>query len=190
LEVDHLSLTPSVDVQPPAGITRRHPSLFKNPTTLRLENLALRQQLGVLRRSTPKRLRLTATDRLFWAWLSQVWVDWRSTLIIVKPETVVGWHRKGFRLFWRWKIRHGKPGRPTVSRRVRDLIRTMSRANPLWGVPRIHGELLKLGIEISEPTVSKYIVGTANPIKPIGRPDAADTPRLRTGGLFEVSPAR
>jgi transposase InsO family protein len=138
-------------------------SLFKNPTTLRLENLALRQQLGVLRRSTPKRLRLTATDRLFWAWLSRVWVDWRSTLMIVKPETVVGWHRKGFRLFWRWKIRHGKPGRPTVSREVRDLIRTMSRANPLWGVPRIHGELLKLGIEISEPTVSKYMVRRHKP---------------------------
>jgi putative transposase len=138
-------------------------SLFKNPTTLRLENLALRQQLGVLRRSTPKRLRLTATDWLFWAWLSRVWVDWRSTLMIVKPETVVAWHRKGFRLFWRWKIRHGKPGRPTVSREVRDLIRTMSRANPLWGVPRIHGELLKLGIEISEPTVSKYMVRRHKP---------------------------
>ena len=83
--------------------------------------------------------------------------------MIVKPETVVGWHRKGFRLFWRWKIRHGKPGRPTVSREVRDLIRTMSRVNPLWGVPRIHGELLKLGIQISEPTVCKYMVRRHKP---------------------------
>jgi hypothetical protein len=138
-------------------------TLFKTSTTLRLENVALRQQLGVLRRSSPKRLKLTASDRLFWVWLTRVWPDWRSALMIVKPETVVAWHRKGFRVFWRWKIRHGKPGRPTVSREVRDLIRTMSRANPLWGAPRIHGELLKLGIEISEPTVSKYMVRHPKP---------------------------
>lgn len=138
-------------------------TLFKTSTTLRLENLALRQQLGVLRRSSPKRLKLIASDRLFWVWLTRVWADWRSALLIVHPETVVAWHRKGFRLFWRWKIRHGKPGRPTVSREVRGLIRTMSRANPLWGAPRIHGELLKLGIEISEPTVSKYMLRRHNP---------------------------
>jgi hypothetical protein len=83
--------------------------------------------------------------------------------MIVQPETIVAWHRKGFRLFWRWKIRHSKPGRAAVSRQVRDLIRTMSRANPLWGAPRIHGELLKLGIEISEPTVSKYMVRPRKP---------------------------
>ena len=124
-------------------------TLFKNSITLRIENLALRQQLGVLRRSAAKRLKLTAADRLFWVWLSRVWADWRSALTIVKPETLIAWHRKGFRLFWRWKIRHGKPGRPTASREGRDLIRTMSRANPLWGAPKIHGELLKLGIEMS-----------------------------------------
>jgi transposase InsO family protein len=138
-------------------------TLFKTSTTLRFENLALRQQLGVLRRSSPKRLQLSASDRLFWVWLTRVWTDWRSVLMIVQPETVVAWHRKGFRLFWRWKIRHGKPGRAAVSRQVRDLIRTMSRANPLWGAPRIHGELLKLGIEISEPTVSKYMVRPRKP---------------------------
>lgn len=138
-------------------------TLFKTSTTLRFENLALRQQLGVLRRSSPKRLQLTASDRLFWVWLTRVWTDWRSVLMIVQPETVVAWHRKGFRLFWRWKIRHGKPGRAGVSRQVRDLIRTISRANPLWGAPRIHGELLKLGIEISEPTVSKYMVRPRKP---------------------------
>jgi hypothetical protein len=114
-------------------------TLFKTSTTLRFENLALRQQLGVLRRSSPKRLQLTASDRLFWVWLTRVWTDWRSVLMIVQPETVVAWHRKGFRLFWRWKIRHGKPGRAAVSRQIRDLIRTISRANPLWGAPRIHG---------------------------------------------------
>jgi transposase InsO family protein len=138
-------------------------TLFKTSTTLRFENLALRQQLGVLRRSSPKRLQLSASDRLFWVWLTRVWTDWRSVLMIVQPETVVAWHRKGFRLFWRWKIRHGKPGRAAVSRQVRDLIRTISRANPLWGAPRIHGELLKLGIEISEPTVSKYMVRPRKP---------------------------
>jgi len=138
-------------------------TLFKTSTTLRFENLALRHQLGVLRRSSPKRLQLTASDRLFWVWLTRVWADWRSVLMIVQPKTVVAWHRKGFRVFWRWKIRHGKPGRPAVSSEVRDLIRTMSRANPLWGAPRIHGELLKLGIEISEPTVSKYMVRPRKP---------------------------
>jgi hypothetical protein len=86
-------------------------TLFKTSTTLRVENVALRQKLGVLRRSSPKRLKLTASDRLFWAWLPRVWPDWRSALMIVKPETVVAWHRKGFRVFWRWKIRHGKPSR-------------------------------------------------------------------------------
>ena len=138
-------------------------TLFKTAATLRLENLALRQQLGVLRRSAPKRLKLTTSDRFFWVWLSRVWADWRSALMIVKPETVVAWRRKGFRLFWRWKIRNGEPGRPSVSKEVRDLIRTMSRANPLWGAPRIHGEMLKLGIEISEPTVSRYMVRHPKP---------------------------
>jgi putative transposase len=81
----------------------------------------------------------------------------------MKPDTVVAWHRKGSRLFWRWKIRHGKPGRPAVPRRVRDLIQMMSRNNPMWGAPRIHGELLKLGIEITEPTVGKYMVRRRKP---------------------------
>jgi putative transposase len=86
-------------------------------------------QIGVLRRSAKKRLKLTMADRVFWAWLSGAWADWRSALVIVKPETVIAWHRKGFRLFWTWKIRHGRTGRPTVSHEVRDLIRTMSRVN-------------------------------------------------------------
>jgi putative transposase len=81
---------------------------------------------GVLRRSAKKRLTLTVADRVFWAWLSGAWADWKSALVIVKPETVIAWHRKGFRLFWTWKLRHGKTGRPAVSQEVRDLIRTMS----------------------------------------------------------------
>jgi putative transposase len=93
---------------------------------------------------------------MLWAWLSRSWCGWRSTIHIVKPETVITWHRRGFRLFWTWKSRH-RSGRPTVSPDVRALIREMSTANPLWGAPRIHGELLKLGISVSESTVAKYM---------------------------------
>jgi putative transposase len=138
-------------------------SMFKTSSQLRLENLALRQQLTVLRRSAPKRLKLTPADRIFWVWLRRVWGDWKSVLMIVKAETVVAWHRKGFGLFWTWRIRRGKPGRPSVPQPVRDLIRMMSRNNPRWGAPRIHGELLKLGIEITQPTVAKYMVRHRRP---------------------------
>jgi transposase InsO family protein len=138
-------------------------SSFKASVQLRLENLALRQQLGVLRRSAPKQLRLTRADRVFWVTLRRFWADWKSVLVIVKPETVVAWHRKGFRLFWSWKIRRGKMGRPCVPKELRGLIRTISRSNPIWGAPRIHGELLKLGFDISEPTVAKYMVRHRKP---------------------------
>jgi hypothetical protein len=121
----------------------------KSRAALHLENLALRHQLGVLHRSV-KRPKLAPPDRLLWAWLSTFWNDWRSALVIVQPETVIAWHRKGFRLFWTWKIRRGQPGRPTVAKDVRELVRRLSRENPLWGAPRIHGELLKLGIDIGE----------------------------------------
>ena len=138
--------------------------MFKTSAQLRLENLALRQQLGVLRRSVPKRPKLTSADRVFWVWLRLVWADWKSALLIVNADTVVAWHRKGFRLFWTWKIHRGKPGRPRVPQEIRDLIRMMSRNNPRWGAPRIHGELLKLGIEITEPTVAKYMVRHRKPV--------------------------
>ncbi len=91
------------------------------------------------------------------------WSDWRSALVIVKPETVIAWHRKGFRLFWTWKVRRGQSGRPGVPLEVRDLIRKMSRQNPTWGAPRIHGELLKLGIDIGETSVNKYMVRPRKP---------------------------
>jgi transposase InsO family protein len=129
---------------------------------LQLEILALRHQLGVLQRSV-KRPKLTPADRLLWAWLCAVWNDWQSSILVVKASTVIGWHRKGFRLFWAWKVRHGKPGRPTVPNEVRALIRTMSRENALWGAPRIHGELLQLGIDIGETSVSKYMIRRRNP---------------------------
>ena len=89
---------------------------FKSRATLQLENVALRHQLGVLRRSL-RRPRLTSADRLLWSWLSEVWSDWRSAVLIVKPETIIAWHRKGFRLFWTWKVRHGQAGRPPVPKR-------------------------------------------------------------------------
>lgn len=135
---------------------------FRSRTALQVEILALRHQLGVLQRSV-KRPKLTPADRLLWAWLSAVWKEWRSGIFIVKAATVIGWHRKGFRLFWTWKIRCGKPGRPRVPHEIRELIRTMSRENPIWGAPRIHGELLKLGIDIGETSVSKYLIRRRGP---------------------------
>ena len=154
---------------PPSGAQRasrgrrRASAAFKSRATLQLENLALRHQLGVLRRSV-KRPKLTSADRLLWIWLCEVWSDWRSALVIVKPETVIAWHRKGFRLFWTWKVR-ARPTRPTsrCPKEVRELIRKMSRENPLWGAPRIHGELLKLGIDVGETSVGKYIVRKRKP---------------------------
>ena len=135
---------------------------FKSRAALQLENLALRHQLTVLHRSV-KRPRLIPADRLFWSWLCQVWNDWRSSLRIVKPETVIAWHRNGFRLFWTWKVRRGQPGRPVVGKEVRELIRKMCRENPLWGAPRIHGELLKLGIDVSQTSVGKYMLRRQKP---------------------------
>ena len=137
--------------------------IFRSRGALQLENLALRHQIGVLQRSAAKRPKLTPVDRLLWICLSRLWHDWRSALAIVKPETVIAWHRAGFRLFWTWKVRHGQPGRPAISREVRDLIRKMCRQNPSWGAPRIHGELLKLGIDIAESSVSKYMVRCRKP---------------------------
>jgi len=130
--------------------------LVRSRASLHLEIIALRHQLAVLHRSRRPRLRFTSADRILWAWLSHAWGGWRSAVHIVKPETVIAWHRRGFRLFWTWKSRH-RIGRPALPPDVRALIRDMSAANPLWGAPRIHGELLKLGIAVSQSTVAKYI---------------------------------
>jgi len=131
-------------------------ALFVSRHKLALEAAALRQQLAVFKRkqSRPKLRRL---DRLFWIALRSVWPCWTEALIMVKPETVVSWHRAGFRLFWRWRSRSRHPGRPKISGEIRQLIRRMKVDNPGWGAPRIHGELLRLGYEISEPTVSRYL---------------------------------
>ena len=115
----------------------------------------------VFRRAGCREIRLSGSMRGEWVApqgvrpLSYSTAEWRSALCIVKPETVIAWHRKGFRLFWTWKVRRGQRGRPAVSKEIRKLIRRMSRENPLWGAPRIHGELLKLGIDVGETSVSK-----------------------------------
>ena len=128
---------------------------FRSRAVLELENLALRHQLHVLRRQRPGRPLPSAIDRWLWVWLYHLWPRCVELMVLVKPATVVQWHRQGFRLFWRWRSRSG---RPSVEREIRDLIRQMSNANPLWGARRIHGELLKLGITVSQATVAKYMV--------------------------------
>jgi putative transposase len=137
-------------------------SCARSRAIIQLEVLALRHQLQVLQRSRPRRLRLARADRWLWVWLSRVWHEWRTALVIVKPETVIAWHRRGFRAFWRWKS-HGRLGRPSVSPDIQVLIRSMAAANPRWGAPRIHGELLKLGVDVCQATVAKYIVRRRRP---------------------------
>ncbi len=134
-------------------------SALRSRRHLALENLALRQQLALLRKRS-KRPQFGRVDRVFWVWLSQRWSGWRDTLCLVRPETVLRWHRQGFRAFWTWKSRRrgpGRPGRPPVDSELRALIQKMSLANPLWGAPRIHGELLKLGFDISQRSVARLM---------------------------------
>ena len=136
-------------------------SVVRTHRELALENLVLRPQLAVWKARQP-RPRLTDMDRIFWVFLSRLWTSGRHSLQVVRPETVVGWHRQGFRRYWSRKSRR-RWGRPAIGRDLRDLIRQMSRANPLWGAPRIHGELLKLGLTVSQATVSKYMVRPRRP---------------------------
>jgi putative transposase len=131
-------------------------TLARSRAALHLEILALRHQLDVLQRTRPPRVRLAKTDRWLWVVLARLWIGWRTALVIVKPETVIAWHRRGFRLWWTWKSGR-RMGRPTVTTEIRTLIRTMAQTNPRWGAPRIHGELLKLGIDVSQTTVAKYM---------------------------------
>ena len=147
-----------------AGLT----SALRTRASLQVEILGLRHQLAVLRRSKPKQVVLRPTDRLLWVALSRLWPQWRRALMLVKPETVIRWHRKGFRLYWRWKSRE-RSGQPGVSKEIRDLIRNKSSANVLWGAPRLHPELLKPGIEVSQATVAKYMVKHRRPPSPTWR---------------------
>jgi len=129
---------------------------------LAAENLALRRQLVVLQRSV-KRPKVRRRDRVFWVWLSRLWTRWRSCLVVVKPETVIRWHRQGFKAFWRRKSRKRRPGRPPVDGEIRRLIRRMSRENPTWGAPRIQSELSLLGCTVAESTVARYMDRSSKP---------------------------
>jgi len=132
-------------------------SPFKSKRRLAAENAALRQQLTVLRRQVRGRVRLTNNDRLFFVQLYRWFPSVLRVMTVIHPETLVRWHRAGFRCYWRWKSR-AVGGRPQIEADLRVLIRRMSVENPLWGAPRIHGELLKLGFEIAQSTVAKYMV--------------------------------
>lgn len=128
---------------------------FGSRASIEAENAVLRQQLGILRRKKPGKLRLTDWDRLAFVLWYRLFPKTLDSIVVVKPETVIGWHRAGFRMVWRWKSRN-IGGRPEIDLETRNLIRRISKENPLWGAPRIHGELLKLGIDVCETTVAKY----------------------------------
>jgi hypothetical protein len=137
-------------------------SRLKSRASLEAENLVLRQQVIVLSRKSPSRARLRNIDRLIFVWLYRCFPAVLNAITVVKPETVIRWHRRGFRAYWRWKSRR-YGGRPRVDREIRDLIRRMSEDNPLWGAPRIHGELLMLGIEVAQSTVARYMTRRQGP---------------------------
>jgi putative transposase len=140
-------------------------ALFRSQLSLRVENVALRHQLAIYQR-TVKRPSIRPEDRILWSWLSCRWARWREVLVFVQPETVIAWQRKRFRDHWARMSRAGKPGRPLISEEIRELIRKVSGANPLWGTPRIVGELGKLGINVAKSTVDKYRVRSRKPPSP------------------------
>jgi len=133
---------------------------------LQAEILALRYQLAVLQRQAPHRPRLRLVDRLLWVALSRVWPDWRMAVQIVTPDTVVRWHRRGFTLYWQWRSRPRRAGRPAAGAELRALIRQMQTANPLWGASRFHGELQKPGLKLSQATVARYLARFRGPRRP------------------------
>jgi len=136
--------------------------LFKSRCRLEAENLLLRHQLSIAMRRAPPRLRLRGSDRALLVWMTRVRPSLLDAVQVVQPETVLRWHRAGFKIFWRWESRN-RTGRPRIDRGLRDLIRRMSRENPLWGASRIHGELLMLGFEVAQSTVSKYMTRPSKP---------------------------
>src|SRR5467141_2562604 len=137
-------------------LLRLFPFLCGGHRQLALENLALRQQLAVYKR-TANRPKLRRSDRLFWVWLSKAWTGWRTAVIMVTPDTVLRWQRRRFRAHWRRLSGRSATGRPPVDAQIIALVTRMAAANPLWGAPRIHGELLKLGIDVAERTISRLI---------------------------------
>jgi transposase InsO family protein len=137
-------------------------NLFKSQRRLEAENLFLRHQLNIALRRRPPRLRLQGSDRALLVWMTRLWPSLLGLARVVEPATILRWHRAGFRTYWGWKSR-GRAGRPRIERELRDLIRRMNTENPLWGAPRIHGELLKLGFDVAESTVSKYMIRRRRP---------------------------
>lgn len=136
--------------------------LFKSRSRLQTENLFLRHQLNIALRRAPSRIRLSGSDRALILLITKLWPNLAGMAGLVQPETILRWHRAGFRVFWRWKSRN-RAGRPKIDRGLRDLIRRISTENPLWGASRIHGELLMLGLKVAQSTVSKYMVPRRNP---------------------------
>jgi hypothetical protein len=136
--------------------------LFKSRRRLEAENLFLRHQLSIALRHAPPRLRLRGSDRALLVWMTRLWPSLLSAAQVVQPETILRWHRAGFKAFWRWKSR-SRAGRPKIDRGLRDLIRRMSRDNPTWGASRIHGELLMLGFEVAQSIISKYMLRDGTP---------------------------
>ena len=154
-------------------------SAFCAREDLILENLALRQQLLALHAQRPRR-RLTSSHKLFWVVLRRFWARWKEPLILVTPRTVVTWHRAGFRLYWKWLSRaRSRGGRKPVSKEIRALISQMVAENPTWGAPRIHGELLMLGFDLSETTVSRFL---PPPTPPPARRRISSRTSIETGG--------
>src|SRR6266581_683799 len=143
-------------------LLRLLPFLFGSHRQLAVENLALRQQLAVYKRTTA-RPKLRTTDRLFWIWLARVWAGWRQPLVIMTPDTVLRWQRRRFREYWTKLSGRPTGGRPLVNAEIKTLVARMAAANPRWGAPRIHGELLKLGIDVAERTVSRLIPKRRSP---------------------------
>jgi transposase InsO family protein len=135
---------------------------FKSQSRLEAENVFLRHQLSIAMRQAPPRVRLRGSDRALLIWMTRLWPSLLGSVQVVQPDTVLRWHRAGFKAFWRWKSRH-RAGRPRIDRSLRDLIRRMSRENPLWGASRIHGELLMLGFQVAQSTVSKYMARPSRP---------------------------
>src|SRR6266436_3875441 len=137
-------------------------SRLKSRARLEAENIVPRQQVIVLSRKSPSRVWLRSIDRLIFVWMYRPFPSILNAITVVKPETVIRWHQRGFRAYWRWKSRR-RGGRPKIDREIRDLIRGMSKENSLWGAPRIHGELLMLGIEVAESTVARYMMRRLGP---------------------------
>ena len=136
--------------------------MFKSRWRLQAENLFLRHQLNIALRRAPPRPRLLGSDRALLIWMTRLWPTLLGATKVVQPATILRWHRAGFKTYWRWKSRN-RAGRPKIDRGLRDLIQRMSKENSLWGASRIHGELLMLGFEVAQSTVSKYMVRVRNP---------------------------